>query len=118
MTSALHSEPKKQREEKMPLRYMGFRQSGPMREYRFERLQPGHPIETLMVSADMALFRKHRVGIQEGPGICLRALETAPVPVGLAQALTDQHMLAYLATRPAARPKPRHFPPPRRPGTF
>jgi cold shock CspA family protein len=101
--------------ESVPLRYVGFRQAGCLREYKFERIKPGEPTETLVVTVDMALFRKHRVGIQEGPGLCLRALETEPVAAGLQQALTDRHMLAYLASRPAPRPKPRHIPPPRHP---
>ncbi len=99
--------------EAIPLRYIGFRQAGTMREYRFERIRPGEPTETLVVSVDMALFRKHRVGIQEGPGICLRAIEGGLSPADLKHTLTDQHLLAYLASRPAPRPRPRHVPPPR-----
>jgi hypothetical protein len=101
--------------ETFPLRYVGFRQAGCEREYRFERIRPGEHTETLVVTVDMGLFQKHRVGIQEGPGLCLRALETGVAATVLRQALTDQHMLAYLASRPAPRPKPRHIPPPRHP---
>jgi cold shock CspA family protein len=102
-------------QESDPLRYVGFRQVGCTREYKFERLKPGEPTETLVVAVDMALFRKYRVGIQEGPGLCLRELETGPATPGLRHALTDRNMLAYLASRPAPRPKPRHIPPPRHP---
>ena len=96
----------------VPLRYVGFRQSGLMRVYRFERFRPGHPAETLSVTADMSLFRKHSVAIQEGPGICLRALGEAPLAAGLSHALTDQHLLAYLTTRRAGRSGARHIPAP------
>jgi cold shock CspA family protein len=101
-------------QESVPLRYIGFRQSGCVREYRFERLRSGEPAETLVVAADLGLFRKHRIGIQEGPRLCLRALESEPASAGLRYTLTDRHMLAYLASRPAPRPRPRHVPPPRR----
>lgn len=101
--------------ERIPLRYVGFNQAGSARLYKFERIKPGEPTETLVVTADMALFRKHRVGLQEGPGLCLRAIETGPAAAGLRHTLGDQHMLAYLASRPAPRAKPRHIPPPRHP---
>jgi hypothetical protein len=107
--------PTSKQQDRIPLRYVGFNQAGTARLYKFERLKPGEPTETLFVTAEMALFTKHRVGLQEGPGLCLRALETGPAEIGLHNTLTDQHMLAYLASRPAPRAKPRHIPPPRHP---
>jgi len=110
--------PAGKQQDRIPLRYVGFNQVGTARLYKFERVKPGEPTETLSVTAEMALFTKHRVGLQEGPGLCLRALETGPADCGLRSALTDQHMLAYLASRPAPRAKPRHIPPPRHPAVI
>jgi cold shock CspA family protein len=92
--------------ENAPPRYMGFEQSGNTRLYRFERNLAGHARTSVTVNADMSLFTKHRVGIQEGPALCLALLTTAldgteiavtPPPT---YALADREMLAYLADRP------------------
>ena len=94
------------------LRYAGFEQTGNIRVYRFERISPGEDTETFVVNTDMTLFTKHRVGIQEGPALCLRLmlaeLDAAGgvSPAGLQCSLTDRDMLAYLATRPAPGSKP------------
>lgn len=90
--------------EALPLRYMGFEQSGSVRVYRFVRTQLGEARATVVVKADLALFTKHHVGIQEGPNLCLHLLAAALVAgVALAPppyALTDTEMLFYLANRP------------------
>lgn len=55
----------------------------------------------------MALFTKHRVGIQEGPSLCLQLLIAAldasasSVEPLSPYALTDPEMLVYLENRPA-----------------
>jgi cold shock CspA family protein len=99
--------------ENAPLRYVGFKQAGAMREYRFERVAPGEPTQTVVVSADLALFRKHHIGIQDGPALCLRALEGGAGMQHLRQALSEADVLAHLSSRPAPRARPRHVPPPR-----
>jgi hypothetical protein len=92
------------------LRYLGFEQAQNVRAYRFERLLPGEETTTLLVSADMTLFARHHVALQEGPGMCLHLLlaaePDAPAPlVARPQAggrtLTEQDMLAHLAAHPA-----------------
>ena len=107
--------PPGKQQDRIPLRYVGFNQAGTARLYKFERLKPGEPTETLVVTADMALFRKHRVGLQEGPGLCLRALEPARRRPACATRLPTSTCSRYLASRPAPRAKPRHIPPPRHP---
>jgi cold shock CspA family protein len=96
--------------ETMPPRYVGFDQSGNLRLYRFERVVPGKSRTTVIVNADMALFTKHHVGIQEGPALCLRllvaALDTADSVLPPPYALTDREMLAYLASRPEPGKRP------------
>ena len=97
------------RTEAMPLRYVGFRQAGSLREYKFERIKPGEPTEILVVTADMGLFRKYCIGLQEGPALCLHAIEGGPSGADLRHTLTDQHMIKHLASRPAPRPRPHRF---------
>ncbi|MGD0201064.1 MAG: hypothetical protein ABSD27_09990 [Bryobacteraceae bacterium] len=97
------------------LRYMGFDQNGSIRAYRYDRVSPGEGIRTFVVNADLALFRKHRVGVQDGPALCLHALTAelgaagSPQQAKCERVLTDQDMLAHLARRPVptTRPRPR-----------
>lgn len=92
------------------LRYMGFEQNGSVRAYCFERLTPGSEKRTFTVEAEMALFAKHHVGIQEGPALCLHLLvadlEAAGAPALFQRSLSDREMLAHLASLPVR--KTRH----------
>ena len=96
----------------MPVRYTGFNQTGAIRTYHFERMGPGQDPEVFNVDTDMALFAKHHVAIQEGPGICLRLLLTALEAAGLVEhpdvhcSLSDRELLAYIASRPVTTPRP------------
>jgi hypothetical protein len=54
----------------MELRYMGFEQSRNSRVFRFDILTKGEVTRQAVVTADMALFLAHRVGIQDGPTLC------------------------------------------------
>ncbi len=89
------------------LRYLGFRHEGGVRCYCFELFAPGEARVTFTVTSDLALFVKHHVGLQEGPGLCLHLLAAALDLAGTAAgtpsrcSLTDREMLAYLAGRPA-----------------
>jgi cold shock CspA family protein len=94
------------------LRYLGFEHKGNTRGYLFERLSPGSEKRTFTVDADLTLFAKHHVRMQEGPALCLHAL-AAELDVVEAAAwgssqcsLTDREMLAHLASLPA--PKAKH----------
>jgi len=58
----------------MELRYMGFDQTNNNREYRFDGAAAGETAKHFVVSADLALFVKYRVGLQEGPALCLKRL--------------------------------------------
>jgi hypothetical protein len=100
--------------ERIHLRYTGFEQAGNIRSYRFERLLAGEETQTFHVTADLALFKRHRVGIQEGPTLCLevlmadlRAGDSTRLTARL-RPLTDPDMLAHLASRPASGSKGRH----------
>ena len=100
--------------ERIHLRYTGFEQAGNIRAYRFERLLAGEETQTFSVTADLALFKKHRVGIQEGPTLCLdvlmadlRAADSTRL-ISRLRPLTDPDMLAHLASRPVPGAKGRH----------
>jgi hypothetical protein len=84
------------------LRYVGFDQLKNIRTYRFERFSPGEPTERFLVNTDMALFGLHKVKLQDGPALCLHLLAHAlgPEPPGpqIPYAVTEQHMLAFLAS--------------------
>jgi len=84
----------------MQLRYMGFDQTAAERIYRFDGIEERSPTVRYIVSADLTLFLKHRVGIQEGPALCARKL-TADL-AGLTQCehrLTNDDFLAYVTAR-------------------
>lgn len=101
------------------LRYVGFQQVGSIRSYLFEMFAPGEQRATFTVNADLTLFTRHHVGIQEGPVLCLRLLAAEPDLAGAAAqtslgcSLTDREMLAHLASRPVPRAKhcPKRTPP-------
>lgn len=87
-------------------RYLGFDQAGSIRSYRFDGTSADDHTNTFVVMADLALFTKHHVGIQEGPALCLRRLSTRLDGTGKTTQptfecrLTDEDMLAHLASRP------------------
>lgn len=54
----------------MEIRYLGFEQRQNSRAYRFEVRTDGRLKKEVSVTADIAVFRNHSVGIQEGPSLC------------------------------------------------
>lgn len=50
----------------MRLRYLGFEHEGNLRLYCFQRLTPREQAQTFLVEADLSLFRRHQVHIEEG----------------------------------------------------
>jgi hypothetical protein len=85
------------------LRYLGFDQNQNIRTYRFDRVVVGGPAARFLVTADMALFLKHHVGIQEGPSLCARKLTSDPeCTAGIAHELTNDDLLAYALARSEA----------------
>ena len=62
------------RHDPMRLRYMGFEQRGAARDYRFDQVSVGGDTIHLVVEIAMTLFTKFHVGIQDGPALCLHAL--------------------------------------------
>ena len=85
-------------------RYVGFDQQGSIRTYRFERFTPGRTTEHFSLDADVALFSRHKVRLQEGPVLCLHLLTSALGTMGAGEpcpcSVTEQHVLDFLASRP------------------
>ncbi len=88
------------REQPVILRYLGFDQQTNTRRYRFERVVPGDENLMFSVTADLNLFTKHRIGIQEGPALC-RTLLTNGVASGGKRniALTEPDITTFIANR-------------------
>jgi cold shock CspA family protein len=92
-----------------PVRYLDFEQSGNIRAYKFERLLAGGETQTATVSADLSLFLKHAIGLQDGPSLCLRVVTeelnsaSSDGQANLQRRLTDEDMLSHLARQPAER---------------
>ena len=83
----------------MQLRYMGFDQIKAVRTYRFDSIEERVPTVRYIVTADLTLFQKHRVGIQEGPSLCARKLTASLAPEQTEQQLTNDDFVAYVTAR-------------------
>ncbi len=89
------------------IRYQGFEQTRNIRSYRFRAWRSGEENVDAIVSVDLALFRRHGIGIQEGPGICLRLLKAEFRESGVinvttwTRALSDREMVEHLSSQPA-----------------
>ena len=86
----------------MQLRYMGFDQAKNIREYKFDGVAAGETTH-FVVSADLALFFRYHVGLQEGPVLCLKKLSAdlealQQVP----HELTSLDLAAYVSAQAAA----------------
>jgi hypothetical protein len=89
------------------VRYVGFDQAESIRSYKFERTPPGEEMKTVIVTTDIALFTRYRVLLQEGPGLCLRLLETESAKRCESRfALTENDLMTFLAGRLGASIKP------------
>lgn len=102
------------------IRYLGFDQRQNARAYRFEISEKGQPSIQRTVTANMDIFRLHRVGIQEGPSLSESKL-TADLEKGFEgeHELTAEDMSAHVnhksleeAQRAAMRKPPRRRPAP------
>jgi len=85
----------------MQFRYKGFEQDQNIRSYRFDGVAPGEINRQFVVAVDVALLLKHRIGVQEGPSLCLRKLSENGLPVA-EQALTNDDLLAFVSARSLA----------------
>jgi len=85
------------------LRYMGFDQAKNIREYRFDGVGAGEAAKHFVVSADLALFATHNVGLQEGPALCLKRLSADLETLQqLPHELTGGDLAAHVSAQAAA----------------
>jgi hypothetical protein len=100
------------------IRYLGFDQTENSRVYRFDVRGSGRLTKQTSVTADIAVFRNHSVGIQEGPVLSGNKL-TADLERGWEgeHELTEADVRAYAdakaladAQRAGARKAPRRRP--------
>jgi hypothetical protein len=91
------------------IRYQGFQQTRNIRSYKFQAWRNGEENQDAIVTADLALFRKYGVGIQEGPEICLRLVKAGFLESGLVdptvwtRALSDKELLDHLSSQASPR---------------
>ena len=84
----------------MELRYLGFDQHDNTRAYKFDGVEKGQLTVQFVVTADLALFLKHHVNIQEGPALCARKLTADLAVLGQHDhQLTDEDFLAFATAR-------------------
>ena len=82
---------------------MGFDQRQNTRVYKFDEVAEGVPTIHLVITADLALFRKHQIALQEGPGLCAQKLAIdLENPATLSHELTGDDLLAHASARAAA----------------
>ena len=87
----------------MQLRYTGFDQAENIREYKFEGVAAGETAKHFVVSADLAMFVKYRVGLQEGPALCLKRLSAdLEMLQPLSHELTSGDLAAQASAQAAA----------------
>ncbi len=109
--------------EAVQLRYVGFDQANHIRTFRFHAILTGEPTKDYEVTADVRLFQKYHIGIQEGPALCARILAAQLGPSGEPKAmrtarsvLAEKDLVALVASRVVAARKPfRRRPRPIRP---
>ena len=87
----------------MEIRYIGFEQGQKFRVYRFDVRTDGRVTQQASVTTDIAVFRNHRVGIQEGPLLCGSKL-TADLERGWdgEHELTDADVRSYVDAKALA----------------
>ena len=85
------------------IRYLGFDQKENSRVYRFDVRTDKQLTKQISITADMAIFRDHRVGIQEGPFLSGNKL-SADLERGWEgeHELTDADVRAYADTKALA----------------
>ena len=82
---------------------MGFDQVKNIREYKFDGVAEDETTTHFVVSADLALFVRYHVGLQEGPALCLKKLSVDLEALQqLPHELTGGDLAAYASAQAAA----------------
>jgi hypothetical protein len=87
----------------MQLRYMGFDQQKSTRTYQFDRFENGARHSRVVISADLDLFLRNQVSIQEGPVLCAKKLASDLEQLHLGgHWLTNEDLLEFTNARAAS----------------
>jgi hypothetical protein len=90
----------------MQLRYLGFDQLQNARAFRFDIITKGEVTKHAVVTADLALFLQHHVGIQDGPTLCASKLSAdLEHSIDGVHVLTADDIRAHAAARATAEAK-------------
>lgn len=82
--------------------FTGFQQTDNMRRFCFEAVLADRSRRAYVVTADIGLLRKHMIGLQDAPLICLHLLEdNGETTVPNHQMFTEEQMRRYAADRSA-----------------
>jgi hypothetical protein len=85
------------------LRYMGFNQAKNIREYKFDGVSQDETTTHFVVNADLALFFRYHVALQEGPVLCLKKLSAdLEAPQQPPHELTGGDLAAHVSAQAAA----------------
>jgi hypothetical protein len=95
----------------MQLVYMGFTQEAALRCFHFQRVLTQARLANLpkivqfTMKADMALFMRYRIPVQEGPALCLQILTNAlagsqeDTVLPASYAVTPEHLSTFASAR-------------------
>ena len=86
----------------MVFKLMGFTNELSLRRFTFELVGSGPP-RTMVVVADMALVRKHKIPLQELPLLCLRLLESLTAAAKGTVVFPEKEMIEYANRREEAK---------------
>jgi|SRR5271169_6044979 len=88
------------------LRYMGFNQAKNIRVYKFDGVAEDETPTHFVVNADLALFFRYHVALQEGPVLCLKKLSAdLEMLRHLPHELTDGDLADHVSAQAAAAAK-------------
>lgn len=84
----------------MDIRYMGFEQRENTRTYRFDVVVKGQPNRRCLVTANLALFLRNSVALQEGPTLSASRLSSdLAANMDGEHELTDQDLRQHTEAR-------------------
>jgi hypothetical protein len=86
------------REFEMDFRYDGFHQLSNIREFIFRLEERGADPKMISVLADMSLFAKYHLAVQDGPLLCLRKLSAELPTTPDVFCLTDDDIRNFAET--------------------
>jgi hypothetical protein len=81
-----------------PIRYMGFDDVAGVRIYKFGRFPSHNGMEIFTVRMPVAMFLKHKISFQDGPGMTSAIMAAGTEPRD--HLVTDEDSLEFISRRP------------------